>query len=307
MIFRNILRRIDYLAPSIGLYYNGSSKHYSKVSHVISLISVILMALSIIYFIRPFFLRKNPSTVLNEQFINVVDPIDFNPSSFFHLVHVLDMDNPLENFDFNSFRVIGIEEGLLEYKEDQDLEERDHWIYGLCDPNTHFATIKDLDEYKDEFIQNIFSKCVCIKKYFNKENQQYYDINTNGFRWPSIKGGILDDNETEYTIIIEKCQQDTLELIMGKGNTCNNDSEIYDKVDGSLYAVLYFVDYYIDLDDYDDPEKRYFADIYDEMENEFYIKNEITLSHLTIETSKGILFNRSKKKMFMIMMIAKKQ
>ena len=68
MIFRIILRRIDYLAPSIGLYYNGSSKHYSKTSHIVSLISVILMALSIIYFIRPFVLKKNPSTVVNEEF-----------------------------------------------------------------------------------------------------------------------------------------------------------------------------------------------------------------------------------------------
>ena len=296
MIFRSILRRIDYLAPSIGLYYNGSSKHYSKTSHVISLISVIIMALSIIYFIRPFLLKKNPSTVVNEELLEEADPIDINPSSFFHLVHVVDMNNPFADFDLNSFRVIGMETNLLSYKEDNDLKSMNHWVYGLCDPNTDFAVIKDLEIYKEESSQNILNKAVCIKKYFSTDNQEYYDINTNGFRWPSIKGGVLNSNNVEYTITIEKCQQDTLELIMGEGNTCNSDSEISDKIDDGLYAILSFVDYYIDLDNYDDPEKKYLTDIYDDMQKEFYIKNEVTLSHLTVKTTKGILFNRSKKK-----------
>ena len=299
MIFRSILRRIDYLAPSIGLYYNGSSKHYSKTSHVISLISVIIMALSIIYFIRPFLLKKNPSTVVNEELLEEADPIDINPSSFFHLVHVVDMNNPFADFDLNSFRVIGMETNLLSYKEDNDLKSMNHWVYGLCDPNTDFAVIKDLEIYKEESSQNILNKAVCIKKYFSTDNQEYYDINTNGFRWPSIKGGVLNSNNVEYTIIIEKCQQDTLELIMGEGNTCNSDSEISDKIDDGLYAILSFVDYYIDLDNYDDPEKKYLTDIYDDMQKEFYIKNEVTLSHLTVKTTKGILFNRSKKKKYL--------
>ena len=306
MIFRRILRRIDYLAPTIGLYYNGSSKHYSKVSHIISLISVILMALSIIYFIRPFFLKKNPSTVINEELINEEDTLDLNPSNFFHFVHVISQED-FFIFDFSSFRVIGIQEDLYMYKEFPGLENRDHWVYGRCDLNTHFEAIKDLEVFKDEDSEYLFSNSLCIKKYFNMENQQYYDINTNGFRWPTIKGGLLDDGKVIYNIIIEKCQQDTLDLILGEGFTCKNDSRIYDKVDGSLYAYLSFLDYYIDLDDYHNPEKKYLAEIYDEMQNEFYMKNEITLSHLTVETSKGILFNRSKKKKFMIMMIAKKQ
>ena len=123
MIFRSILKRVDYLAPTIGLYYNGSSKHYSKVSHTISLISVILMALSIIYFIRPFFSRKNPSIVTNEELINEEDPLDLNPSNFFHLVHVINFENIFFWFDFFSFRVIGIQEDLYSYKEFSRLRE----------------------------------------------------------------------------------------------------------------------------------------------------------------------------------------
>ena len=297
MIFRSILKRVDYLAPTIGLYYNGSSKHYSKVSHIISLTSVILMALSIIYFIRPFFSRKNPSTVINEELINEEDTLDLNPSNFFHFVHVLNLkDQSSIFFDFTYFRVIGIQEDLYMYKEYQDLKDYDHWVYGSCDLNTHFEAIKDLEDFKDDFLQFLFSESLCIKKYYNKENQQYYDINTNGFKWPSIKGGIINDNKVIYNIIIERCQQDTLDLIIGEGFTCKNDSRIYEKIGESLYAYLSFLDYYIDLDDYHNPEKKYLTEIYDEVQNEFYIKNEITLSHITVETSKGILFNRSKKK-----------
>ena len=94
---------------------------------------------------------------------------------------------------------------------------------------------------------------------------------------------------------------------MGEGSTCKSESEIYEKIDqGSLVASLYFIDYYIDLDDYDDPNKKYLTDIYDYIDNDFYTINDITLSHLTLKTTKGILFNRSKKKKFMIMMTVKK-
>ena len=84
---------------------------------------------------------------------------------------------------------------------------------------------------------------------------------------------------------------------MGEGSTCKSESEIYEKIDqGSLVASLYFIDYYIDLDDYDDPDKKYITEISDYIDNDFYTKNDITLSHLTLKTTKGILFNRSKKK-----------
>ena len=273
MIFRSILKRVDYLAPTIGLYYNGSSKHYSKVSNIISLISVILMALSIIYFIRPFFSRKNPSTVINEELINEEDTLDLNPSNFFHFVHVLNLkDQSSIFFDFTYFRVIGIQEDLYMYKEYQDLKDNDHWVYGRCDLNTHFEAIKDLEDFKDDFLQFLYSESLCIKKYYNKENQQYYDINTNGFKWPSIKGGIINDNKVIYNIIIEKCQQDTLDLIMGEGYTCNNDYSIYEEIGEGLYAYLSFLDYYIDLDDYDNPEKKYIEEIYDEVQMNFILK-----------------------------------
>ena len=296
MIFRAILKRIDYLAPSIGLHYNGSGKHYSKVSHTISLISFIGTILSIIYFIRPFILKKNPSTVINEKLVKVAEPIYIKPSSFFHLIHIFDMGNLFSDFDFTSFRVIGIEEDIIIYKEHVFLEEINHWVYGPCDPNIDFVNGKDLDDYKD--MEILFNKSVCIKKYFNTEAQEYYNVNSKGFKWPVIKGGILNQNvNKEYTIIIEKCQQDTLELIMGEGSTCKSESEIYEKIDqGSLVASLYFIDYYIDLDDYDDPNKKYLTDIYDYIDNDFYTINDITLSHLTLKTTKGILFNGSKKK-----------
>ena len=84
---------------------------------------------------------------------------------------------------------------------------------------------------------------------------------------------------------------------MGGGSTCKSESGIYEKIDqGSLVASLYFIDYYIDLDDYDDPNKKYLTDIYDYIDNDFYTINDITLSHLTLKTTKGILFNGSKKK-----------
>ena len=68
--------------------------------------------------------------MINEQFVKNAEPIYIKPSSFFHLVHVLDMKNFFSVFDFTSFRVIGIEEDLILYKEYEYgyLEEIDHWV-----------------------------------------------------------------------------------------------------------------------------------------------------------------------------------
>ena len=38
------------------------------------------------------------------------------------------MNNMFDDFDFNSFRVIGMEDDVLLYKQDKILKLRDHWV-----------------------------------------------------------------------------------------------------------------------------------------------------------------------------------
>ena len=105
----NIFKTIDFLAPEITLYHKGELFHYSILSGIISLISIILIIASGVYFSRPFIWRKNPTTYIYENYVDKNDIYSINSTSFEHFMTMTsyNLSNLLE-FDFNSFRVVGM-------------------------------------------------------------------------------------------------------------------------------------------------------------------------------------------------------
>jgi hypothetical protein len=115
IIINKILRRIDFLAPSVSLYYKGSSTHYSRVSEITSLIATIIYISSIIYYIRPLILKNDPTTKMIEELKIDAGNLIINPSNLIHSINIMNYNNLFSypSFDFTSFRVIGIEEELF--------------------------------------------------------------------------------------------------------------------------------------------------------------------------------------------------
>jgi hypothetical protein len=63
------VKKFDFLSPKITLYYKGSSSHSSKLSGIISIISVIFIFSLSIYFSLDLIQRKNPNTYYINRFV----------------------------------------------------------------------------------------------------------------------------------------------------------------------------------------------------------------------------------------------
>lgn len=96
---------------------------------------------------------------------------------------------------------------MEDYINDKNLYKFDHWLYGPCNNETDTKGISHL------ITQEYFNKSACIKKYYNLREKNYYDINNPNFRWPIIEQGTVVYRKKFYSIIIEKCEEKTLNQI----------------------------------------------------------------------------------------------
>ena len=71
--------------------------------------------------------------------------------------------------------------------------------------------------------KNDLEKSVCIRIFYNSLEHKYYDTGHPNFRWPILEHGNAHPNATSYSVVMEKCEEETLELILGKGNKCKNE------------------------------------------------------------------------------------
>ena len=55
----------------------------------------------------------------------------------------------------------------------------------------------------------LYDQALCIRKYYNKEKDTYYETNDDNFRWPSVDKGCSHPNRTFYGVILEKCRNIT--------------------------------------------------------------------------------------------------
>ena len=164
----------------------------------------------------------------------------------------------------------------------------DHWLYGVCNNQTDTEGISYLINF------DYFEKSACIKKFFSSEDQKYYDIGESKFRWPEIAHGTYQKNNKAYNVIIEKCKEDTIDLILGEGHHCRNSlekEEIYKNYSSYGVAYFYFINHYIDVLDYENPNRKIFSSI-----EGILNKNELSSNHLNfypslIKTHNGLIFD----------------
>ena len=71
-----------------------------------------------------------------------------------------------------------------------------------------------------------FESSVCIKKFYNSEDGKYYETNNPNFRWPRLEHGNSHPDAISYSIVMERCKEETLELLLGEGNTCKDDETV---------------------------------------------------------------------------------
>ena len=218
MFFKNL----DILSSHITLYHKGFLYHSTVASIILSIISFIIIGFfAIIQLIIYIVHIEKPTLTFNNIFLEKAGFIKFNPSSLFHYINIK-IENTDNNtydeieFDFEKFRIIGFETYLEEYINNKNINNFNHWLYGPCDNISDFSYMKDL--INSENLQ----KYACIKKYYDLKEQKYINIHELNFRWPIIEN---DKTTKFYSIIIEKCEENTLKEIFNDNKKCKNNLE----------------------------------------------------------------------------------
>jgi len=283
------VKKFDFLSPKITLYYKGSSSHSSILSGILSIISIIVIFSLSIYFSLDLIERKNPDSYYINRFVENAGEFPINASSLFHYISTgnSDEDN-YESFDFRSFRIIGFNNYFNYYIENRTLENFDHWIYGLCNNENDIKEINYLLKDKE------YKNCACIRNYYSSSDKKYYNTSDKNFLWPIISKGTNNPNFTFYQVIVEKCNNDSLKLILGDNYYCKNDHEIEQYFSGSKAFFFYFIDQYIDIANYKEPNKKYFYRIENIISKESYTVNHLNFNPSSIKTHNGLIFDNIK-------------
>ena len=282
-------RKIDFLSPAITLYYKGDESHSSIVSGILTIIVYsICLIFGILYAIQ-FIKKENPQVYYYNRFIEDAGEFIVNSSSMFSFIQILDTNKNIPDIvDFDLLNIIGIEVTIDLYQDNNDLSKYNHWIYGPCNNSTDIEGIKELIKFEH------FTESACIRKYYNKEDKKYYNINEKNFICPKILHGCGHPNRTFYGIIIEKCKNTTLKLL-SDGKYCKPKTEIINYIKKRSIA-LKLIDQYTDMFNYTNPYTKYFYSISNGLFEESYTTNHLNFNPSKLISDEGIFVSNKKEK-----------
>ena len=282
----SFIKKFDIISPPITLYFKGEDQHSSIFSGILSIIVSSAILAATIYYFLGFINKDSPKAYFFNRYIEDAGNFPINSSSIFNYIQFIDKKVFTNiGFDFNSLVAIGVDEmNYDEYMKDPDkISTIDHWIYGHCNFDTDIEGIEYLIDKEK------YNNSACIRRYYDKEKDQYFNTNEEGFRWPMLEKGMSNKNRTYYGIIIQRCDN-APEFIKSKVPTCKNSTEINDYI--SKIALTYeIVDHYADMLNYEMPFTKYVYEITSMVANGIYIVNHLNFNPASILTHNGFFFD----------------
>ena len=287
------IKRLDFISPPVTIYYQGYLSHSSTISGIISIISISFIFSMAIYFSLDIIKRNDPNVFSYNSFTEDAGIFSVNSSGLFHFIS---MGTLLNNFEkdgvnFTDFRIIGFEESSENYLQDKDLYGRNHWLYGQCNNKSDTEGIGYLIDY------SFFEKSACIRKYYSTENKKYYDTSDSKFRQPEITHGTYHKDNKVYSLVVEKCKEESLKVISEEGQQCRNFFDS-DNLNTSFYGMIffYFVNHYIDALNYENPNIKFIYLIDGAIVQNSYISNNLNINPTLVKTHNGLFFDNIEEK-----------
>ena len=280
-----MLRKLDFLSPTITFYYKGFLSHSSIISGILSILSFILIIVTAGYFSLELIKKKDPKSYYFNRFTNDSGIIPINSSGLFHFISMSqDINGKIESgLDMRSFRVIGFQSFFFSYELDKNLTNLDHWLYGFCNNETDTKGIENLIEYE------FFNKFACIRKYYNSSEHKYYDTGDPKFVWPTLEHGTYHPENKIYSIVLERCKQDTVSLILGNGSYCNSDEKT-NEIMSQSGVRLYYIDNYIDVLN-KNPIMKFFSKVENGLQLNKYPMNNVNFNPINVKTHNGLILD----------------
>ena len=283
-----VIKKLDVLSPPVTFYYKGVLSHPSIVSGIISIIAFIIIMFFAAYYSLFVIMRKNPKTYYFSSFTNDAGVFPINSSSFFHFISMSeDSDNPTDKgVNFENFRILGFDIYYYYAYINGSINNFDHWLYGYCNNDS------DVDGISNLINQQYFEKSACIRKYFSQKDQKYYDTGNINFKWPEMAHGTFNKNKTYYSVILERCREDTIDLVLGKGHHCKNDTELDEILSHHGVVHFNFIDNYIDALNYSYPVTKYFYRVENSLDKDHYTINHLNFNPSLVKTNYGLFWDR---------------
>ena len=279
-------KKFDLISPSITLYFKGNNIHSSIFSGILTILAYIIILIFGINYLLEFINKKSPTAFFFNRFIEDAGVFPLNASSMFHYIQFKKtLDKETSPIDFNMVRIIGIQDITIDNYPYVNLENIPHWLYDFCNNDTDTKNIGYLITSEE------FSKCACIRQYYDNVKKQYFNTNNNNFKWPSIEHGMSSKNPTYYGIIIEKCKNDNLRTISGKASCENNE-----KIDNYIFSQvisIYLIDHYSDVLNYKKPFTKYLYSISNMLFPKYFTVNNINFNPSIIKTNNGIILDNT--------------
>ena len=291
-----IIKYFDYLSPRVTFYYKGFLSHSSIFSGILSIIAITFILILIVYFSLDLFQRNDPNTFYFNSFIEDAGLYKINKSSLFHFVSIVENIKGVSNaiqFDFQSFSVIGLQTYVDNYLgnikgNSKGVQAFDHWIYGYCNKEVNTEGLDELLNY------DFFEKSACIKAFYNSTEETYYHIGDPRFVWPEIAYGTFNELNKLYGIFIQKCNNKTIKDVLGIDYVCKTEKQINDYFNlkgGSIVIHLYFVNNYINVLNYENPNNKFFYRIENPFTQNQSASNDINFNPTLVRSHNGLILD----------------
>lgn len=103
--------------------------------------------------------------------------------------------------------------------------------------------------------------------------------------------GTSSPNNKYYNIVLERCEEDTINQILGEGIHCRTDNETRDILSTNAALRMYLIDHYIDVLNYKSPSTKFFVTIENNLKEGIYPINHLNFYPSFIKTNKGLVFD----------------
>ena len=155
-----IFKKVDFLSPPVTLYNHGVLSHSSAMSGILYIISLLIIFGFGLYYFLKLIKREEPEAFFYNHFIEDAGEFTLNSSSLFHYISLYNVKDPdsFKGFDFESFRLVGIDTYLSYYEADKNLSNFDHWLYGFCNNESDTKGISHLTTH------DFLTSSACILK-----------------------------------------------------------------------------------------------------------------------------------------------
>ena len=280
------LKNLDIISPTLTFHYKNLHCHSSIFSSFLSIIVIILCISATVYFSLDLINHLNPTSFFYYHQEYDVGHFPVNESSMFHFINFMGV--PEEENSESLFEIFGFMKTLISnYK--NNIGSRlliDHYTYGPCEKDSPNYILNNI---KDAFLETTFNSMeYCINGFYNATSKLYITKDNPNFEYPIMSHGTSHPNYTSYSIIVQRCENDTFY----KMNKCKSEEYIDDFVTRhQLDAVMAFLNQEADVLNYSYPIKHKFISITFSFTVGTFSVSNLNYQPMRVNTHNGFFFD----------------